>query len=151
MKILFLDIDGVLNSSRTAQAFKVFPHDFKDLEKFDKVAIALIKLLCEETESKIVLSSSWRHDFSSLQAANGLKLPILFSTPRKCNVLENPHHLRGMEIKEWLSQHPEVTKYAIVDDSSDMLEEQRDFFVHVSTAYGLSYKNYCDLHRILKD
>ena len=27
---------------------------------------------------------------------------------------------RGAEIKEWLDAHPEVTRYAIVDDSDDM-------------------------------
>jgi hypothetical protein len=32
--------------------------------------------------------------------------------------------IRGEEIKAWLHQHPEVTRYAIVDDDSDMLPEQ---------------------------
>lgn len=36
---------------------------------------------------------------------------------------------RGKEIDEWLSKHPEVTKYVILDDDTDMEEHQLPFFI----------------------
>lgn len=32
---------------------------------------------------------------------------------------------RGLEIADWLREHPEVTKYAIIDDDNDFLPDQR--------------------------
>ena len=34
------------------------------------------------------------------------------------------HEMRGDEINAWLSEHPEVTKYAILDDESDFYDDQ---------------------------
>ena len=33
------------------------------------------------------------------------------------------------EIDKWLSEHPEVDKYVILDDDTDMLPKQISFFV----------------------
>jgi hypothetical protein len=144
-KVLFLDIDGVLNSHRTAYATKGFPHGFDDAQKqkFDWIAVGLIRRLCEETNTSIVLSSSWRIIHTVHECANGLDLPIFDATPRLCGI-------RGDEIQEWLNRHPEVEQYAIVDDDSDMLESQKDHFVQTSHADGLSYAGYQALHRILE-
>ena len=151
MKVLFLDIDGVLNSRRTALALRGFPNNFKQIDQFDHVAIGLIRRLCNETGTKIVLSSYWRFQNSAKDATRALNLPIISATPMQCVELDNPHHLRGMEIKEWLFHHPEVTKYAIVDDDRDMLEEQMDFFVKTTTEDGLLFTHYLQLESILKD
>lgn len=35
-----------------------------------------------------------------------------------------PHELRGDEINDWLAKHPEVDKYAILDDDSDFYDDQ---------------------------
>lgn len=47
MKILFLDIDGVLNSDRSNMAFSGYPHSFSDADmaKFDNVALGLLRRL----------------------------------------------------------------------------------------------------------
>src|SRR3546814_6841131 len=45
---------------------------------------------------------------------------------------------RGGEIAEWLSRHPEVSVYAIVDDDSDMLPEQRHAFVQTRFEDGIA-------------
>jgi hypothetical protein len=144
VKVLFLDIDGVLNSRRSVVAFNGYPHSFegKDRERFDWVAVGLIRALCQETGTAIVLSSSWRILHSVHECANGLDLPIFYRTPSlsKC---------RGAEIAEWLSEHPEVTAYAIVDDDSDMLPEQKQYFVQTTEKNGLTIENWADLKRIL--
>jgi hypothetical protein len=39
---------------------------------------------------------------------------------------------RGKEIKAWLEAHPDVTRYAIVDDDNDMLPEQQEHYFKTS-------------------
>jgi hypothetical protein len=144
-KVLFLDIDGVLNSHRTCYATGGFPHGFEDHQKprFDWVAVALIRRLCEGEDASIVLSSSWRIIHSVHDCANGLDLPIFDKTPSLPGV-------RGEEIQDWLNRHPEVEQYAIVDDNSDMLASQMDHFVQTSHQDGLRYSDYQALQRILR-
>lgn len=142
MKVLFLDIDGVLNSMRTAIANGGFPHDFSKPGQFDMTAIGLIRKLCVETDTKIVLSSTWRILDHYLDCGLYLNLPIIDATP-VCN------SFRGHEIKAWLDMHPEVSQYAIVDDDDDMLEEQKPFFVNTNVEEGLMYKDYKQLRAIL--
>ena len=146
MKVLFLDIDGVLNSRRTVVATGNYPHCFDDDNKknFDWIAVGLIRVLCEKEKASIVLSSSWRHGTHAVhECANGLDLPIFDKTSALPGV-------RGEEIQDWLNRHPEVTHYAIVDDNSDMLESQRDHFVQTDEAEGLSFADFKALQRILQ-
>lgn len=145
MKILFLDIDGVLNSRRTAVACNGYPYDFSDeeMERFDPIAIKLIRKLCKETGCSVVLSSDWRFSFTAHHTANALDLPIIDTTP----ILQNSK--RGCEINAWLSDHPEVTHYAIVDDNNWMLPEQQCNFVQTNEEFGLTLRDYLDLKAIL--
>jgi hypothetical protein len=147
-KVLFLDIDGVLNSQKTCEAFGNpskggFPHGFDadNMALFDHAAIALIRRLCKKTDASIVLSSSWRIIHSVNDCANGLDLPIFDRTPS----LNWYGRVRGDEIAAWLSDHPEVTRYAIVDDDSDMLDWQKSRFVQTNFQEGLTFRNYEDL------
>jgi len=143
MKVLFLDIDGVLNSTRTAIAYKRYPFNFDgDMHMFDEVAIRLIQKLCEETSAVVCVSSTWRGHFTDQEISEGLSIPVVGHTPL---LYKN----RGYEIQEWLDKHPDVTEWAIVDDNSDMLESQKDHFVQTDGREGLSYKNFCMLRDIL--
>lgn len=143
MRVLFLDIDGVLNSTRTCVALGDFPHDVtpKGLALFDQVALKLIRALCHVGDIQIVLSSSWRiiHDYQEL--AVKLDLPIIDHTPNRWD----PGQVRGHEIQAWLDEHPEVEKYVIVDDDSDMLEEQKASFVKTFHEDGLTWAPFCKL------
>lgn len=135
MRVLFLDIDGVLNSTKTAVAFGGYPHEPEHIEAFDKAAIKLIQRLCDSSGVQVVLSSAWRitHDFKVIGEAFGL--PIIDRTPSLLGT-------RGTEINAWLSQHPEVTQYAIVDDDSDMLPDQMVRFVQTSGHEGLTWADF---------
>jgi len=149
MKILFLDIDGVLNSTRTAVAFNGYGHDTspKGLSKFDMVAVGLIRTLCKETDTKIVLSSSWRIGRSLDQVVKmgeDLDLPIIGMT-RNLN-----YGVRGNEIAMWVADYFDaIEKYAIVDDDDDMTDEQWAHFVQTDHHEGLSWQNYKALKTIL--
>lgn len=144
MKVIFLDIDGVLNSSRTVAAFGRFPYDLAPgLPYFDLVALGMVRRLCDETGARVVISSTWRigrnvTDFVPLQ------LPVVGLTPIK-------RASRGHEIAAWLSdQCPgSVEAYVILDDDSDMLPGQVPYFVHTSIEDGLLYSHYEQALRIL--
>lgn len=143
MKVLFLDIDGVLNSRRSATAFGGYPWDFdeKGMSRFDMVAFRLIQKLVKETGCKIVLSSTWRIGRTIEETSKGLDVEVIGHTPQLSAC-------RGEEIKEWLSLN-KVDKYAIVDDDGDMLDEQKPFFVQTNPIEGLSYINYDHLLHLL--
>lgn len=147
MKVLMLDIDGVLNSTRTQVAFYGYPHSFSaaDMVKFDPVALALVRRLCRDSGCKVVLSSSWREQFRCDEVAEALDLPVIGATP------QGDYFTRGHEIAAWLERHPEVTRYAIVDDCEPMLDHQLPFFVQTDPNVGLSRTNWGTLLHILGD
>lgn len=141
-KVLFLDIDGVLNNKRTEELYGS-PNTFVDMRQFDPVAIGLIRKLCEQVECSIVLSSDWRLAYTVHACANAFDLWIFDRTPF---IPEGP---RGQEIKLWLDDHPEVETYAIVDDNSNMFESQRPYFVQTDGREGLLYRDFVALRNIL--
>ena len=45
---------------------------------------------------------------------------------------------RGKEIDAYLKEHPEIENFVIIDDDSDMLEEQMGNFHHSDPWFGMS-------------
>ena len=126
MKILFLDIDGVVNCART---YKAGTSNFP----LDPYMAFLVARIVEATGCKVVLSSSWRYHEESAEQVRQRVVDFIDVTP-KLNGLTS----RGTEIDKWLEAHPEVTKYAILDDNSDMLEEQMPNFFLCPWETGLT-------------
>ncbi len=117
----------------------------------------LIKEICEKTDSKIVISSSWRrYDLKSTYDGMEkwhpdfpyiLKEYTIDVTTRRC-----PYgYMRGYEIKYYLEQHPDVTNYLILDDDTDMLDEQKEHFIKTDTYNGISEDNVNKTIKILND
>lgn len=143
-RVLFLDVDGVLNNEG------VFSDRRFGVAPLDHLCVGRLHDVVRKTGCKIVLSSSWRDVprlESRLAAADVFSCFVGLMNDR----IECRHHDlstkwlggddylgRGSEIAEWLSRHPEVTTYAIVDDDSDMLPEQMPFFVQTSFDTGLT-------------
>jgi Swiss Army Knife RNA repair-like protein len=109
-KVIFLDIDGVLNCDKTPNPRK-FPY------VVDKRLLARLKKLLNQTRAKIVLSSSWRLDPVGLLAAKYWDVPFIDTLP------DIPKKTRRDEILSWLSNNPQVTRYAIIDDEDDELDD----------------------------
>lgn len=137
-KVLFLDIDGVVNSTRTQVAFGAYPHTLKEQHLFDQAALSLIRRLCESAGIQIVLSSAWRVDYSAREVAEAFDLPVIDSTPCLCGP-------RGEEILFWLQQHPEVEQYAILDDTPDMRDDQEARFIQTNPEDGLTWRDFSRL------
>lgn len=126
-KVLFLDIDGVLNNSASlAEGVHIIP------EK-----CLLVRDVCWRTGAKIVISSTWRSDRSldelqrifRLMGLGGLIVDV---TPWH---KEGP---RGDEIAHWLRDNTKTRQYAIIDDDADMLEKQMPYFVKTEFRVGIS-------------
>ena len=110
MKVIFLDVDGVLNSDEYFNSIK--DQKINTIEnQIDINKVKLLKQAVNTTGAKLVLSSSWRYT----KNANNLKALLLNygmivdSTP----FLNNE---RGKEIKKWLDEHKNVEDYVILDD-----------------------------------
>lgn len=152
MKVIFLDIDGVLASFdyiRVTAALNM-KHSDKYGYDFDPRCILNLKLLIEETESLLVISSFWKsmgiQKLKDMWEIRNLPGRIIDITPTISNV---PNPKRGSEIKEWLSENKDVTTYVILDDDSDMLEEQEKHFVKTQSNIGLTYDDVCKAISVL--
>lgn len=148
MKVVFLDVDGVLNSNRTCLAMGGIPSGMrKDAVKFlDPLALSMIREICKLSDAKIVLSSTWRKCRNYKEYAIEFDLPIIDRT----DSYSDKGHMRGYEIEDWLEKNLEVTHYAIIDDDSDMLEYQKKYFVHTNGLEGFLYSHALRLGEILE-
>jgi hypothetical protein len=109
MKVIFLDIDGVLNCDHTTNPRK-FPY------VVDKKLLARFKKLLSRTGAKVVLSSSWRLDpVGSWQPSIGASRSSTWR-PICQRKLGETKFLRGS------SKHPNVIRYTIIDDEDDELD-----------------------------
>lgn len=121
MNLIFLDVDGVLNSQKFAdKMLKDCNIDPFENDMLDDHAIRLLKVLVDETNARIVLTSSWRNFGDSLsKLAKQLshhKLFIWSETPR----CKDENSCRGDEITLWFRENVGVFNYVILDDDSDM-------------------------------
>ncbi len=137
-KYIFLDFDGVLNTSRGM---------------FDKHAIDNLRRLVGRSDAKVIISSNWRLQgweyMRQLWQQHHLPGEIVGITP-SCNSIafseadgvDTWHSLyatKGLEIAEWLKLNAkEPYHYVILDDEEDILYSQREHFVKVDGSNGLS-------------
>lgn len=131
MKVVFLDIDGVLNNSNWAiQMYDEGVHVYAE-NLLDERAIRLLQKLIDATDAKIVVSSSWRRDKYAMQCLSDQLKPmeIYDVTPLKSSI-------RGDEISAWLKKHKDVESYVIIDDDSDM-GDHMDHLIQTTFERGL--------------
>jgi hypothetical protein len=185
MRVIFLDIDGVMNSTvfykqrhkrrwrkpitwwyaikrLTRKLFRIepkaisladwkipdshytFDYQFKRLqEKTCPQKWEWLSEWCNETGTKICVSSVWKNHFGikdkrTPELWEDALVKLGFKPGTYVGITETYRTLRGDEIKDWLDAHPEVTDYAILDDDSDMLPEQFVKFHHCDPWFGLS-------------
>lgn len=157
MRILFLDIDGVLNSTRfmveRAKAGTWDGADPKDwTNMLDPAAVAILNRVIEMTDCKIVISSSWRvaHPFDRVglfMRKAGFVGEVIGQTVQYVRIADGVYGGRSAEIALWLRDHPEVTNFAIVDDGSDAGVGMESHFVDTYLPVGLTNE---DADRLIK-
>jgi hypothetical protein len=109
MKILFLDLRGVMS---------VGPDDEGRLFVASAGPLAALEQVVKEVDGLrlVLISEARNHDlttgrFGSYLRSIGLRRGIVLPpTPHGAH--------RGAEIAEWLADHPEVTHFAIADDTT---------------------------------
>jgi len=158
MKVLFLDMDGVLNSQEWFEKNHAARIAFKNthgmgasdvqfihpLGHIDPDAVARLNCICDAVDFKIVLSSSWRIIISLDDLRIALTHKGFRHVDRLIDVtpslpLKSDENRRGMEIKAWLDQHPDVTQYVVLDDDSfDIVKIHPHNFVHTNWKIGLT-------------
>lgn len=171
-KILFLDIDGVLNSyeywdSAEYESYcKAVERDkdaFDMSMEIDMDAVKVLNTLFKQDDTiKIVVSSTWRGvDNNRLDNVKrylqnrGFKYTqnIVGGTPSISSVP------RGTEIEKWLQAYSlehfkdkkyENVSYCIIDDDSDMLEKQKSHFIQIDTKVGITKYDIENILTILK-
>ena len=151
-KVIFLDIDGVLNTKWWyTQMDRNTPKD-KYGYAFDPKAVANLRRIVEETGAIIVISSSWKcmglSQMEEMWDVRNLPGKIVGITPNSVSdeLLVNADidsielfHIRGEEIKEWLTRHGRhVSHYVIIDDMDNMLPEQQSIFVQTNPEVGIT-------------
>lgn len=158
MKVLFLDIDGVLNSFSYFSAEKLSRAAFRHApSKIDARAVARLNFVVEQCEAIVVLSSDWRKSppnpgLLGTEAAlreRGATFSLTFATPilkeseRLARLAESSagtYTPRWLEIQCWLDEHQEVSRFAIVDDEPDMAH-LNDRLVVTEPEFGLTDDN----------
>lgn len=144
MRVLFLDIDGVLNSGeyfrKAGLDRDTFPDGHLELEKIER-----INLFCELTGYKIVLSSTWREfgkdECNEILKRNGLTFDLYDITP---DLTEKKGKIwtaktRGDEIQAWIDKH-KPDEYIIIDDDSDI--HQKDRFIQTNSEHGFTNEKF---------
>jgi hypothetical protein len=162
MKLLFLDIDGVLNS-----------HDFDHEAMCGPIhrdKMVLLNHVLKETGAYVVLSSAWRYiihrgecDLRGMEwllrshgfiagALWGITrpdamMPKVWNGELKDWPVENE---RGRQISDWLQDHIyPVLAYAVVDDMDLGITEAGHPFAKTDGAVGITEENANELIRLL--
>lgn len=150
IKVLFLDIDGVLNSTQYQlknhhRDNGTFLYHSKPANSIDPEAVTRLNKIVQNTNCKIVISSTWRLLYGLSEIRGYLKE----------RGFEYPHYIidrttkeyayRGIQIQEWLDYQKKRGRYsvsniAIVDDDSDM-EHLSSYLVKTSHDEGLTDNN----------
>jgi len=105
MKIIFLDIDGVLNNYSTPG----------ECLCWESSLVKILKRVIRETGAEIVLSSTWRKIERHCDIiTDDMQINYIGRTP-------SLYKKRGIEIQAWLDDNPGVEKFIILDDDSDMV------------------------------
>lgn len=131
MRIIFLDVDGELTYSN---------YKNEDTANIDIKKVKLLKEICDKTDAKIVISSSWRgsedytpkiyHVLREILSKNNIE--VLGDTPYlKAEIIGDDSEIitlkenldikckygtgRAAEIQKWINEH-EVESFVILDD-----------------------------------
>lgn len=138
MKVIFLDIDGVMNSQNSVKRLYKEGHGyFNDIPVPE--TIGPLNKIVSATGAGVVISSTWRklmnlQGLSYVMFLCGFKGELLGTTP----VIHNVE--RGIEIQRWIDSRAtkKITNFVILDDDSDMAH-LTNHHIKVNNKVGLTF------------
>lgn len=161
MKIVFLDIDGVLNNLRHTRMLdeKGLGNGFGDhgaLRRgeftkatvgFDPLSVYAFQRLLEDTDALTVVSSTWRINYSPEQLRSLFK--PFNCNPRIFDVTPGGGGFRGKQVEQWLTTHPSVESFVCLDDDTDFHPHQS--LVQTDAEVGLTIRGFRTARNILNN
>lgn len=158
MKLIFLDIDGVLNSNiymssnsyfDECNSLGIIPSGANVMMNahhlhIDPSAMKLLNVLVDRSEAKVILSSTWRIKYSLAEMnlmfqKRGAIFQITGVTPAKMS-----WRPRSMDIAEYLSslkKDGEVPEAFVILDDIDEFSKLKEHFVQISEDEGLTQED----------
>lgn len=151
IRLIFLDIDGVLNS-----------HEWDDAVVCGQIhrdKVARLNRVLSETDSKIVLSSAWRYivyrgestmmGMEWLLRSHGILADRLIGVTREDSIVQPPNRKgdlskwitpneRGQQITDYLKTISNCRKYVVIDDMDLGISECGHPFVKTDGSIGLT-------------
>lgn len=162
-KIVFLDIDGVLNSSFWNEAHQ---KEISDGTLIDEGKIKLLAQLIKRTNAEIILHSGWRFWFDSettplrpeseklvnMLADEGLKISGMTPdlTTEEIRRTKKFSYVKADEILLWLELHHNVSGWVVLDDLALHNELVARHQVMPDPAAGLTLDNIAEAEKILE-
>ena len=136
--VVFLDIDGVLNTSKNYYewdramresgkrvSFHVAPDDsFVEL-LFDRQLVQNFNKITRVTDAKIVVSSTWRNLYQDLQVLVGIlkrvgiEGEVIGKTPSYGRIGNGGRGERGDEVAAWREDNGHSGPFVCIDDDAD--------------------------------
>lgn len=167
--LIFLDIDGVLNTiivdtepieggrpSPDEDGFYYCINSPNHKRVSNRQAVMWLNLLCKTTGAKIVISSTWRTSLTLAELKETLtnsgllpEIEIIGCTPSLSYI---PDRTRGMEITTYLNNNygDQWPNFVILDDDSDM-DNLKDKLIKCDTYTGLGFHEFRAAFSKLKD
>ena len=162
MKVIFLDVEGVLNTNETRErVYKKYGYNpLMDLE-IDEFRLTYLKEIIDKTEAKVVLCSSLRRFFVKEEdevlpiTLKGKKLydKLLKYGIQLYDITPVTDDIKEEQIKSWLSTNEDVNSFIIIDDDPLQFDEYQDRLIQTSEKrqnYLLSFMKFstglCEEH-----
>jgi len=129
--IIFLDIDGVLNSFKSAK-------EHKSYEVLDSSAIACLDAIIEHCQAKVVISSSWRIIQTLDSMIKKLDESGMQNSDKVIDITPSLQtRKRQDEILKWREDNSHKGMYLILDDGVQDLQDLRAHLIKTTFAKGL--------------
>lgn len=154
MKVVFLDIDGVLNSDFWNESHQL---EISNGEYIDEEKVKLLSKIIENTDAVIVLHSAWRFWLNEnlqpirkeadnlLALLHKYKINIYDKTPdlssEEIRKAKKFSMIKAREIMTWLGEHQGVEGYLVLDDLDLYSEEISRFQIRTDSMVGLTDKD----------
>ena len=161
-KVIFLDIDGVLNSIFRNESHQ---REISDGTLIDPEKIRLLSELIQSTNAKIILHSGWKYWFdsdlkplrreaenlSSLLEKEGLALSGITPDHATEEIKKSKKFslVKAEEILAWLAEHKDVEKWIVIDDLDLHNTEIELHQVRTDQSVGLTMEDVRKAERML--
>lgn len=150
-KVIFLDIDGVLNDAATDE---YTPAKFMGIDDYK---VKFLRQIVDATGASIVLTSTWKTEWSKNEEFLSVDGAYLNSklAEESLHILDKTTDKildRGAGIMRWLNDHPEVKSWVVIDD--DIFTDYKEYdvlphLVKTSFYFGLTQEHASQCIKIL--